>query len=55
MALGQAVPLACSPPDTGVGAGGRMRQEVHVGDRPLVDYDESGARRVFAHLCSAAQ
>ena len=39
----------------GLGAGGRMRQEVYVDDRPLVDYDESGARRVFVHLCSAAQ
>jgi len=55
MASGQAVPLACSPPDMGLGAGGRMRQEVYVDDRPLVDYDESGARRVFVHLCSAAQ
>ena len=32
-----------------------MRQEVYVDDRPLADYDESGARRVFVHLCSAAQ
>jgi hypothetical protein len=39
----------------GLGAGGRMRQEVYADDRPLADYDESGARRVFVHLCSAAQ
>jgi hypothetical protein len=39
----------------GLGAGGRMRQEVYADDRPLSDYDESGARRVFVHLCSAAQ
>ncbi|MCX5042310.1 hypothetical protein OG921_03780 [Aldersonia sp. NBC_00410] len=39
----------------GLGAGGRMRQEVYTDDRPLADYDESGARRVFVHLCSAAQ
>jgi hypothetical protein len=32
-----------------------MRQEVYTDDRPLADYDESGARRVFVHLCSAAQ
>lgn len=39
----------------GLGAGGRMRQEVYADDRPLADYDDSGARRVFVHLCSAAQ
>lgn len=39
----------------GLGAGGRMRQEVYADDRPLADYDEDGARRVFVHLCSAAQ
>jgi hypothetical protein len=41
--------------DMGLGAGGRMRQEVYADGRPLADYDESGARRVFVHLCSAAQ
>ena len=41
--------------DMGLGAGGRMRQEVYTDDRPLADYDESGASRVFVHLCSAAQ
>lgn len=39
----------------GLGAGGRMRQEVYADDRPLIDYDESGAQRVFVHLCSAGQ
>ena len=39
----------------GLGAGGRMRQEVYADGRPLADYDESDARRVFVHLCSAAQ
>lgn len=39
----------------GLGAGGRMRQEVYADDRPLGDYDQSSARRVFVHLCSAAQ
>ncbi len=39
----------------GLGAGGRMRQEVYTDHRPLADYDESGARRVFVHLSSAAQ
>jgi hypothetical protein len=39
----------------GLGAGGRMRQEVYADDRPLVDYDENSSQRVFVHLCSAAQ
>ena len=39
----------------GLGAGGRMRQEVYTDSRPLADYDEDGASRVFVHLCSAAQ
>jgi hypothetical protein len=47
--------LAAPSGSMGLGAGGRMRQEVYSDDRPLADYDESGARRVFAHLCSAAQ
>lgn len=52
-------PMPCSEAigsaDMGLGAGGRMRQEVYTDDRPLADYDESGAQRVFIHLCSAAQ
>lgn len=52
-------PMACSEAigsaDMGLGAGGRMRQEVYTDDRPLADYDEDGAQRVFVHLCSAAQ
>lgn len=48
-------PLASPSASMGLGAGGRMRQEVYVDDRPLADYDESGALRVFVHLCSAAQ
>jgi hypothetical protein len=52
--LGNA-PAPCGSADMGLGAGGRMRQEVYTDDRPLADYDEGGARRVFVHLCSAAQ
>ncbi len=48
-------PCSLDSADMGLGAGGRMRQEVYTDDRPLADYDESGARRVFVHLCSAAQ
>jgi len=52
--------VACAPPplaspSMGLGAGGRMRQEVYADDRPLADYDQAGSRRVFVHLCSAAQ
>ncbi|MGE2731258.1 hypothetical protein ACQI4F_17400 [Mycolicibacterium vaccae] len=46
---------AAGAADMGLGAGGTMRQEVYADDRPLTDYDEGGARRVFVHLCSAAQ
>lgn len=52
-------PMACPVPagaaSMGLGAGGRMRQEVYTDSRPLADYDQSGARRVFVQLCSAAQ
>ena len=50
-----ACPAAAGSASMGLGAGGRMRQEVYTDDRPLADYDQSGARRVFVHLCSAAQ
>lgn len=49
------LPVPCGAPDTGLGAGGRMRQEVYADDRPLSDYDEDRSWRVFVHLCSAAQ
>lgn len=39
----------------GLGAGGRMRQDIYVDDRALADYDETRSWRVFIHLCSAAQ
>lgn len=48
-------PEATGSASMGLGAGGRMRQEVYADDRPLADYDQRGARRVFVHLCSAAQ
>ncbi|OBI49809.1 hypothetical protein A5707_16345 [Mycobacterium kyorinense] len=48
-------PLLAPSASMGLGASGRMRQEVYADDRQLGDYDESGARRVFVHLCSAAQ
>ncbi|WP_407688538.1 hypothetical protein [Mycobacterium sp. HUMS_1102779] len=48
-------PLPAPSASMGLGAGGRMRQEVYSDHRPLADYDEDDARRVFVHLCSAAQ
>lgn len=47
--------LASPSPSMGLGAGGRMRQEVYADDRRTTDYDESHARRVFIHLCSASR
>ncbi|KUI42939.1 hypothetical protein AU198_07640 [Mycobacterium sp. GA-1199] len=48
-------PLPAPSASMGLGAGGRMRQEVYADGRPLTDYEEASARRVFVHLCSAAQ
>ena len=39
----------------GLGAGGRMRQEVYDDERALSDYDQDRSWRVFVHLCSAAR
>jgi hypothetical protein len=49
-----AAPMS-APPDMGLGAGGRMRQEIYVDDRPLRDYDPRRSWRMFVHLCSAQQ
>jgi len=48
-------PLPAPALAMGLGAGGRMRQEVYTDHRLRADYNESGARRVFVHLCSATQ
>ena len=55
LAFNSIAPAPAGSADMGLGAGGRMRQEVYTDKRPLSDYDEDGARRVFVHLCSAAQ
>lgn len=47
--------LPGAAPDMGLGAGGRMRQEIYVDELAASDYDEQRAVRVFVHLCSAAQ
>ncbi|MET9372163.1 hypothetical protein ABZY00_30520 [Streptomyces griseoflavus] len=40
---------------TGLGAGGSMRQEVYADDRPLTDWSERPAGRVFVHLVTPPQ
>lgn len=50
-----AAAYCCDSIGLGAGAGGRMRQEVYADYRQLTDYEDSDARRVFVHLCSAAQ
>ncbi len=50
--------LCCAVPDAsemGLGAGGRMRQEIYTDERPLRDYDADRSARVFVHLCSATE
>ncbi|NEB61878.1 hypothetical protein G3I61_19635, partial [Streptomyces diastaticus] len=39
-----------SAPAMGLGAGGSMRQEVYRDERPLTDWAEQPAGRVFVHL-----
>lgn len=53
--MGSVVCCAAGPPDMGLGAGGRMEQEVYADDRSLDGYDPSRSQRVFVHLCSVAQ
>jgi len=48
-------PLYTSAPDMGLGAGGRMRQQIFPDSRPLNSYDPGRSWRVFVHLCSAEQ
>jgi hypothetical protein len=49
-------PMAARPaPAMGLGAGGRMRQEVYRDDRPLPDWQEEPAGRVFVHLATVPQ
>ncbi|MFD3807847.1 hypothetical protein ACFWTC_30570 [Streptomyces sp. NPDC058619] len=50
---GSAPRAAAAPapaPAMGLGAGGSMHQEVYRDDRPLSDWDEQPAARVFVHL-----
>ncbi|MEV6011084.1 hypothetical protein AB0M29_30220 [Streptomyces sp. NPDC051976] len=51
-----AVPMAARPaPAMGLGAGGRMRQEVYRDERPADDWREEPSGRVFVHLATAPQ
>ncbi|MEU2423438.1 hypothetical protein ABZ619_20855 [Streptomyces sp. NPDC007851] len=44
-----------APAAMGLGVGGSMHQEVHQDDRPLRDWAESPAGRVFVHLVTPPQ
>ncbi|MBU6531322.1 hypothetical protein ACFUIW_32155 [Streptomyces sp. NPDC057245] len=46
---------ARSAPAMGLGAGGSMRQEVYRDERPLADWAERPAGRVFVHLVTPPQ
>lgn len=48
-------PVAAGAPSLGLGAGGRMRQQVFVDSRPLDEYDDGAGVGVVVHLCSASQ
>jgi hypothetical protein len=51
-----AMEMPCmAAPDMGLGAGGRMRQEIYADKRKKGGYDPDWSWRVFVHLCSAAQ
>jgi len=45
---------AWSVPDMGLGAGGRMRQEIFKDRRPLNAWDTTASSRCFVHLCNSA-
>ncbi|MCT9078215.1 hypothetical protein [Streptomyces fulvoviolaceus] len=56
-AYGAALPMAAAaagppraPAAMGLGVGGSMRQEVYRDDRPLSDWSDTAAGRVFVHL-----
>ncbi|WP_089103396.1 hypothetical protein [Streptomyces hyaluromycini] len=58
--FGAALPMAAAAPGAapaamGLGVGGSMRQEVYEDDRPLRDWAETPAGRVFVHLVTPPQ
>jgi len=42
-----------SAPSMGLGAGGRIQQEIYEDVRPLDDWDSSATSRCFVHLCNS--
>lgn len=52
---GAPVPMAQASGSMGLGAGGRMRQEIYADERALADYAQDRSWRVHVHLCSPAQ
>ena len=47
----QAAPMPCAP--MGLGAGGRMKQEIYADHHRLEDWDGTQTSRCFVHLCDA--
>ncbi|MBM9509528.1 hypothetical protein [Actinacidiphila acididurans] len=47
--------LTRAAPAMGLGAGGRMRQEVYRDERPLTDWRAEPSGRIFVHLATAPQ
>ncbi len=41
------------PPSMGLGAGGRMRQEIYRDPYPFEDWDQTRTTRCFVHLCNS--
>ncbi|MEU1281897.1 hypothetical protein [Streptomyces sp. NPDC005805] len=48
-------PAPAAAPAMGLGVGGTMRQEVYADTRPLSDWDDHPAARVFVHLVTPPQ
>lgn len=45
--------ICCAEPDMGLGAGGRMKQDIYQDERPLSDWDQQITGRCFVHLCNS--
>jgi hypothetical protein len=53
-ALADAITVSClASPDMGLGAGGRMRQEIFADDFALDEWDTAHASRCFVHLANS--
>lgn len=48
-----AATLCCASPDMGLGAGGRMLQEIYEDPHDFEDWDQGLSSRCFVHLCNS--